>query len=187
MIKLEDVHQCSAKRNDLYLNHSLPFYITNKNTILFSNCSIPVLPSTLDCTTSGPCEKYIKEGLIPCFDRQRCCSYSAGDNPSTLHEIGVSKTSCSSYACIINANLPLGVGSLHEGVEISWRPSLEPVCVSLKDCESWPDSRCLPDETMVAKKRCFCNTNFQWDSSKMNCTRMVSTCYRSNDRSQLQI
>lgn len=55
VIKLEDVHECSAKIKDSYLDPSLPFSFTNNNTILLLNCSMPVVPSTLNCTTSGPC------------------------------------------------------------------------------------------------------------------------------------
>ncbi|MBA0798966.1 hypothetical protein Gohar_009511 [Gossypium harknessii] len=53
-------------------------------------------------------------------------------------------------------------------VEIGWDPPLEPTCSSPTDCKDWPNSTC--NGTSNGKKRCLCNTNFQWDNLSVNCT-----------------
>ena len=53
-------------------------------------------------------------------------------------------------------------------VEISWDPPPEPVCSSATDCKDWPNSSC---RTQDGHRRCFCNDNFKWNSSSLNCTQ----------------
>ncbi|XVF57951.1 hypothetical protein PTKIN_Ptkin07bG0023600 [Pterospermum kingtungense] len=53
-------------------------------------------------------------------------------------------------------------------VQISWKPPLEPTCVSSADCKDWPNSSC--NKTGNVQKRCLCNTKFRWDGSALNCT-----------------
>ena len=54
-------------------------------------------------------------------------------------------------------------------VEISWKPSLEPVCTSSADCKDWKNSTC---RTRMGMRRCFCNENFAWNSSSLNCVQV---------------
>lgn len=73
---------------------------------------------------------------------------------------------CSSDLEIFNS----GVNSSSSRViEIGWEPPSEPACTTLKDCRDWPHSTCIlgKDE----KKKCLCNTNFQWNSTNLNCTQ----------------
>ncbi|XVF57948.1 hypothetical protein PTKIN_Ptkin07bG0023300 [Pterospermum kingtungense] len=76
----------------------------------------------------------------------------------------------------LNQSLPFNVTSWcnHSSlngaveVEISWKPPLEPTCVSSADCKDWPNSSC--NKTGNVQKRCLCNTKFRWDGSALNCT-----------------
>ena len=52
-------------------------------------------------------------------------------------------------------------------IEISWDPPPEPVCTSETDCKDWPNSSCRTQN----RTRCFCNQNFKWNSSSLNCTQ----------------
>ena len=62
---------------------------------------------------------------------------------------------------------------LHE-VEISWDPPLEPVCNSSTDCKEWPNSTCNMRDGM---RRCFCNENFIWNGSILDCTQGEDVLY----------
>ena len=53
-------------------------------------------------------------------------------------------------------------------IEISWDPPPEPMCSSATDCKDWPNSIC---RTQDGQRRCFCNQNFKWNSSSLNCTQ----------------
>lgn len=51
-------------------------------------------------------------------------------------------------------------------IEISWDPPLEQVCTSSADCKDLQNSTCT---TKNETRRCFCNENFEWNSSSLNC------------------
>ena len=53
-------------------------------------------------------------------------------------------------------------------IEISWDPPPEPVCTSETDCKDWPNSSCRMQNRT---RRCFCNQNFKWNRSSLNCTQ----------------
>ncbi|KAF5458398.1 hypothetical protein F2P56_022428, partial [Juglans regia] len=55
------------------------------------------------------------------------------------------------------------------GVQISWKPPMEPTCTSSTDCRDWPNSTC--NATREGKLRCLCHPNFRWDGSNLNCTK----------------
>ncbi|RVW18001.1 G-type lectin S-receptor-like serine/threonine-protein kinase [Vitis vinifera] len=110
-------------------------------------------------------------------------------NPETLtFVIQLKEADCSSRSLIPPLNLPFHltdvckeVGTDNFGsemslknsieVEISWDPPLEPVCTSSADCKDWPNSTC---GTRDGTRRCFCNENFKWNSSSLNCTQGVN-------------
>ncbi|KAL5999604.1 hypothetical protein ACLOJK_037889 [Asimina triloba] len=178
VIKPQGIDLCwagSAQRIDIHLNSSLPFHISNNNTVLLLNCSDAAPDNMLhfDCSSSSPCHRYIREGRAPCFNPEACCSYVAGNSASsTAHYVGVSKSGCSAYTSIINLNSSVDVVHWQEGLEIQWDAPREPVCDSSKDCNDWPNSSCKTDGTGNDMKRCFCNENFQWDDSLMNCSQV---------------
>ncbi|XP_058093645.1 G-type lectin S-receptor-like serine/threonine-protein kinase B120 isoform X2 [Magnolia sinica] len=172
VIQPEGIDLCwanSSKRSDIHLNSSLPFYVTKNNTILLLNCSTSKHLPPLNCSSSSQCRRYIEDGRAPCFDPQRCCSYTVGDFPWKFHTIGVSSTGCSAYASIFNWDDQDLQHKSYEGIEIGWRDPPEPVCYSVNECWAWPNSTCLPDKAEVGRKRCFCNANFRWDGSLMRC------------------
>ncbi|WJZ99594.1 hypothetical protein VitviT2T_018022 [Vitis vinifera] len=110
-------------------------------------------------------------------------------NPETLtFVIQLKEADCSSRSLIPPLNPPFHltdvckeVGTDNFGsemslknsieVEISWDPPLEPVCTSSADCKDWPNSTC---GTRDGTRRCFCNENFKWNSSSLNCTQGVN-------------
>ncbi|KAJ9686797.1 hypothetical protein PVL29_015581 [Vitis rotundifolia] len=53
-------------------------------------------------------------------------------------------------------------------IEISWNPPPEPVCTSATDCKDWPNLSCRMQNRT---RRCFCNQNFKWNTSSLNCTQ----------------
>ncbi|XP_058093650.1 G-type lectin S-receptor-like serine/threonine-protein kinase SRK isoform X7 [Magnolia sinica] len=173
VIQPEGIDLCwanSSKRSDIHLNSSLPFYVTNNNTFLLLNCSTSKHLPSLNCSSSSQCRRYIEGGRAPCFDPQRCCSYTVGDFPWKFHTIGVSSTGCSAYASIFNWDGQDLQDKGSEGIEIGWRDPPEPVCYWVQDCRAWPNSTCLPDKAEVGIKRCFCDANFRWNGSMMSCT-----------------
>ncbi|XP_068650632.1 wall-associated receptor kinase-like 20 [Aristolochia californica] len=157
-----------AKSRDLQLNSTQPFQITRKNTILLLSCSDSPSLSSLRCTSAEVCKRYMSGDDALCFASRSCCSYTAGRLPLTSHSISISGPNCSAYTSFVNANLSQLKDQWVEGVEISWKASLEPVCDSSADCRSWPNSRC--STTPSGQKRCICNANFQWDPFQLMCT-----------------
>eukprot|EP00261_Vitis_vinifera_P037743 XP_019078986.1 PREDICTED: G-type lectin S-receptor-like serine/threonine-protein kinase At4g03230 isoform X2 [Vitis vinifera] len=109
-------------------------------------------------------------------------------NPETLRfVIQLKEADCSSRSLIPPLDPPFRitdackeVGTDHFGsemslknsieVEISWDPPSEPACTSSADCKDWPNSICGTRDGM---SRCFCNENFKWNSSSLNCTQGV--------------
>ncbi|KAJ7948222.1 G-type lectin S-receptor-like serine/threonine-protein kinase [Quillaja saponaria] len=73
---------------------------------------------------------------------------------------------CNSNPDFFSFDAPLRGG---EEVEIIWEPPLEPLCSSSIECTDWPNSSC--NATRDGKKRCLCNTNFQWDRFNLNCSQ----------------
>ncbi|XP_077245927.1 uncharacterized protein LOC143885615 [Tasmannia lanceolata] len=172
VIQLKNKSMCNTTAyKSLQLNSSLPFYVSNRNTVLLLNCSIPQNTSTLNCSSSSPCNRYIQE-VESCFKSKKCCSYVTGglSLSSRSHSVGISNHRCDAYTSIVNVNPLQPLTSLQEGVEIGWEAPPEPVCTSSNDCEAWPESTCLPDASILGKRRCFCDANFKWDSSIANCT-----------------
>ncbi|KAM5580822.1 hypothetical protein ABKV19_010167 [Rosa sericea] len=54
-------------------------------------------------------------------------------------------------------------------LEMGWELPLEPTCGNSETCRDWPHSTCNPGRD--GRKRCLCNTNFQWSAFNMNCAR----------------
>nr|XP_011460144.1 PREDICTED: G-type lectin S-receptor-like serine/threonine-protein kinase At4g03230 isoform X2 [Fragaria vesca subsp. vesca] len=68
-----------------------------------------------------------------------------------------------------NFNSAIDSSSSPSVIEMGWEPPLEPTCTTLKDCRDWPNSTCNP--VSGGKKKCFCNTNFQWNGITLSCTQ----------------
>ncbi|XP_077244231.1 G-type lectin S-receptor-like serine/threonine-protein kinase At4g03230 isoform X2 [Tasmannia lanceolata] len=169
VIQLNDTSFCwkpGFQRNDLHLNDSLPFNLTNSNTVLLLNCSTPPPSPTFNCSSSSVCRKYTEKAT--CFDQRRCCSYAVGGSSTTTHVLGISGYNCIAYTSIVKVNLSQPVSSWQEAVEIEWSPPQEPICNTSEDCEAWPHSNCSLDKT--GRKMCICNQNFRWDPLDINCT-----------------
>ena len=159
--------QTTSLSQNIYLNNSQPFYITNKTTVLLLNCTNPQ-PLPLNCNSSSPCYKYIEDTATSCLDSTKCCSYTSGGFPSTKHSVGVLNTTCSTYTSIVNVNLSPTI-SWEVGLEIGWEPSQEPECKVMDDCALWPNTKCKPDGSVEGRKRCICDVNFQWHPASEQC------------------
>ncbi|XP_068667552.1 G-type lectin S-receptor-like serine/threonine-protein kinase At4g27290 isoform X2 [Aristolochia californica] len=174
VIQPEDMHICwpnGAKSKDVLLNNRLPFYLTNRSSVLLFDCAAPQLSVTLNCT-STLCEKYIYDGPAACINSSMCCSQMAeGLSAPKSYSIGVLHTGCSAYASIVNANLSSPASNWQVGVEIGWEPPLEPVCNSSSDCRAWANSTCLFVGGQRGTKRCICNSNLKWNPLTLNCTK----------------
>ncbi|KAG9452820.1 hypothetical protein H6P81_005724 [Aristolochia fimbriata] len=174
VIQSEDMHTCwptGAKSKDVLLNSSLPFYLTNRSSVLLFSCAAPQLSLPLNCT-SNLCEKYIHEGPAACINSSSCCSQMAGSfSEPKSYSIGVLRTGCGAYTSIVNANLSTPASNWEVGIEIGWEPPLEPVCNSSSDCRAWQNSTCLFDDKQSGIKRCICNANLKWNSLTLSCTK----------------
>ncbi|KAJ8630007.1 hypothetical protein MRB53_023330 [Persea americana] len=159
--------QTTSLSQNIYLNNSQPFYITNKTTVLLLNCTNPQ-PLPLNCNSSSPCYKYIEDTATSCLDSTKCCSYTSGGFPSTKHSVGVLNTTCSTYTSIVNVNLS-PTNSWEVGLEIGWEPSQEPECKVMDDCALWPNTKCKSDGSVEGRKRCICDVNFQWHPASEQC------------------
>ncbi|KAL5583297.1 hypothetical protein UlMin_015739 [Ulmus minor] len=53
-------------------------------------------------------------------------------------------------------------------ISIGWAPPQEPTCTSQANCKEWPHSKCK--NSFGGKKRCRCNTDFEWNGETLNCT-----------------
>ncbi|KAG9451918.1 hypothetical protein H6P81_004822 [Aristolochia fimbriata] len=156
------------KSRDLRLNSTQPFQITRRNTILLLSCSDPPSQSSIGCTSSEVCGRYMSGDNALCFTSRSCCSYVAGRSSLTSHSINIAGPNCSGYTSFVNANLSLLENQWLQGVEVSWKPTPEPLCDSSADCTSWPNSGC--STTRSGQMRCTCNAGFQWDPFQMMCT-----------------
>ncbi|XP_055823173.1 G-type lectin S-receptor-like serine/threonine-protein kinase At4g03230 [Solanum dulcamara] len=51
---------------------------------------------------------------------------------------------------------------------ISWKPPLEPICNTSKDCNDWPNSSC--NITKQGERRCICQTEYKWNGLILSCS-----------------
>ncbi|XP_057831258.2 wall-associated receptor kinase-like 20 isoform X2 [Cryptomeria japonica] len=162
------------KSQGILLNNSLPFNITNSNTILLLNCSTRLLLSPLNCTPASLCHQYVEqvEETKICSSSNLCCTFSAGASPSS-YRIHVWHRGCRAYTSIVNLNPSLPAREWRQGVEIQWASPPEPACQNSQGCG--PNSRCLRDPKLGGK-RCLCNRNFHWEPMSGICTKNLSSC-----------
>lgn len=166
-------NSCTAKdieTQGIWLNESLPFKITNTNTVLNFNCTNYFVSfSAMDCTLRSPCYAYMNSSreLKKCIGLH-CCSYTTGGS-KTAHrvEIADEANGCNAYLSFANVNASLPVTKWPEpGVQIKWKKPGEPTCKLPADCQRLPNSTCLADRALAGlkrTKRCYCNKGFLWD------------------------
>ncbi|GMJ13024.1 hypothetical protein like AT4G03230 [Hibiscus trionum] len=95
----------------------------------------------------------------------------SGDSMGKLLQLPRSSPFSVSSVCLATKN-NFSVDSLGDDewfyeVEIGWKPPLEPICGSSKDCKVWPDTSC--NVAAGGKKRCTCNRSTKWDPSQASC------------------
>lgn len=176
-----DRHSCVSAdfpKGGLFLNNSLPFNISQSNTIMKFNCSSILETKFEFCTSStSVCHTYLtysKKGPDACGNSNAsliCCTYSPFlDKPSTWYRIRVHKEKCSMYQSFVNLDPSLPVSQWPEpGVELQWAPPDEPQCKSQEDCKDLLNSTCLIDPGNVERRRCFCDKGLQWDPINVVC------------------
>lgn len=162
------------KSQGILLNNSLPFNITDSNTILLLNCSTRLLLSPLNCTPASLCHQYVQqvEETRICRSSNLCCTFSAGASPSS-YRIHVWQRGCRAYTSILNLNPALPAREWRQGVEIQWASPAEPACQNSRGCG--PNSQCLRDPKSRGM-RCLCNRNFHWEPTTGICTKDLSPC-----------
>ena len=155
------------------LNSTLPFNITSSNTIVYLNCTVTLLMSPLNCSSSSLCHSYINgtASATVCNAGPLCCTFRAGGS-SNSYQIRVRDVGCSAYSSFVNLNPALPVNRWPEpGLEIQWLSPRETVCASQKDCDS-ATSACGPDPSSgTGIKRCFCINGLVWDPIRGVCTK----------------
>ncbi|KAK0593412.1 hypothetical protein LWI29_036264 [Acer saccharum] len=176
------------------LNSSLPFNVTSGNTIMYMNCSILILGSPLNCSSSSLCHTYINSstrGVARCGDASSsiCCTFRAGGS-TTSYMIRVREAACRAYTSFVNLDSNLAVDRWPDpGLEIQWVSPREPKCVSQADCDG--NSTCGSDPILGGSaRRCFCISGLEWDPVKGVCAEVVtcqnpSGCGGSTDRTAL--
>ncbi|KNA11282.1 hypothetical protein SOVF_136640 [Spinacia oleracea] len=176
MISSQEFYRNSCTRADLrsggiWLNQTLPFSITDSNTILKFNCSkSTVRLSSMDCTSSSPCYKYMNKRCIGLH----CCSYTTGGS-KTAYRVDIAEASCTAYESFVKLNPALPVRKWPQsGIEIQWETPQVPICTLPLDCHGLANSTCLPDRAVAGqKKRCFCNKGFHWDPINGTCQSLT--------------
>jgi hypothetical protein len=106
----------------LHLDESLPFNISERNTVMLFNCSQLLLLSPLNCTSSSLCNQFARETKeAKACKNKLCCTYLQ-DSAMTSHRIRVRKEGCSAYTSVVNINPSLPAKNWNYGVEIQWIP-----------------------------------------------------------------
>ncbi|XP_004503197.1 wall-associated receptor kinase-like 15 [Cicer arietinum] len=166
-ITTDKVHQ------GIQLNNSLPFNITSSNTIVYLNCTLLLLQSPLNCSSSSLCHSYINAtaSVSTCQSGPVCCTFRTGGS-STSYMIRVRDVGCSAYSSFVNLDWALPVDRWSRpGLEIQWQSPRETVCGSQTDCDS-ATSTCREDGfSSNGIRRCFCNGDLLWDPIHGVCTQ----------------
>ncbi|KAL3753759.1 hypothetical protein ACJRO7_001058 [Eucalyptus globulus] len=155
------------RNQGIYLNRSLPFYITSSNTLVLMNCSSDMLSLAADCTVTSICHVYLRDNPLAaasCSTFPLCCSLKTGGSQNE-YRIRVRQDRCTAYQSFVNldTSLPVSKWALFRGLELEWELPQEPLCNSQVDCRNSPNSMCSADLVKAAQKRCFCRYGFRWD------------------------
>ncbi|XP_074317289.1 wall-associated receptor kinase-like 20 [Silene latifolia] len=173
---LKSCRSMDLKSGGIWLNNTLPFNITDNNTVLKLNCSSRYLSVTaLDCSSTNPCNAYIN--VTACVATKctglPCCSLTTGGS-KTAYRIDISgKDDCTAQESFVGLDSSLPISKWPQpGLEIQWEPPREPSCMQMSDCRDIGNATCLPDAARASQKRCFCNSRFQWDPTTGICIRL---------------
>ncbi|XP_068649285.1 wall-associated receptor kinase-like 20 [Aristolochia californica] len=179
-----------AVSEGLWLNQSLPFNVTNSNTVFLFNCSPRLLISPLNCTTTSLCHLYLEtsgrvapqraeqcsSGITP------CCTFLAGGLPSA-YKIRLHNSGCRAFRSILHLDSQKPASQWKEGLEIQWSPAPEPVCRTQSDCSE--ASTCSMNK--LGASRCLCNKGYCWDDSITTCSKITHHTSSPLDRVELKI
>ncbi|KAG9459273.1 hypothetical protein H6P81_003781 [Aristolochia fimbriata] len=175
----------------LWLNQTLPFNVTNSNTVFLFNCSPRLLISPLNCTASSLCHRYLDTSGRVAPERVEqcessggitpCCTFVAGGLPSA-YKIRLHNSGCRAFRSVLHLDPQKPASEWKEGLEIQWSPAGEPGCETQSDCSD-PASTCSSSVNNNNVKqlfegvsgRCLCNRGYYWDDSLTTCTRTSTT------------
>ena len=152
----------------LQLDPSLPFNISQSNTIFYLNCTDRILASPLNCSSVSPCHVYANTTLEgrACGGGKICCTFGAGGS-STSYQLRATTSGCTAYRSFVGldtGSTPATQWETKSGVEIQWASPKEPLCRSQNDCGNGGDSICRVDPAgAAAVSRCFCVSGLRWD------------------------
>ncbi|KAI4354558.1 hypothetical protein L6164_003409 [Bauhinia variegata] len=152
----------------VHLNETLPFNITNSNTVLLFNCTNALhLPAPMNCSENSLCHSYIKDhaDAAACKRVKLCCTFRTGGSyaeyVSRVHNGG-----CAAYQSFVDLDVtvpPPAKKWPEPGVELQWVLPHEPICKGPMDCKELLNSKCLADPASAGQQRCFCDSGFKWD------------------------
>lgn len=177
------------KSEGLSLNQSLPFNITNANTIFLFNCSPRLLVSPLNCTSTSLCHRYLDElarvdpenELVCASGPGPCCTFIAGGLPSS-YKIRLHSSGCRAFRSVIRLDPMKPASQWEEGVEMQWASPLEPICRTQVDCGQ--SSACSASGN---SHRCLCNKGYYWDANLLICSKISGHHSHSTTRVKLVI
>ncbi|KAK9684220.1 hypothetical protein RND81_10G194600 [Saponaria officinalis] len=161
------------KSRGIWLNDSLPFSITDNNTVLKLNCSSRFLNITaVDCSSSNPCSVYFKGNASEATSCAHlpCCSFTTGGSKTAYRLEITEKDDCTAQQSFVHLDPSLPVSKWPQpGLEIQWEPPQEPICNLPSDCRVLANSTCLPVADQ-GPKSCLCSSGLQWDPTNGVCT-----------------
>ncbi|XP_020274976.1 wall-associated receptor kinase-like 20 [Asparagus officinalis] len=172
-IKGTCITQDMPKSEGLWLNQSLPFNITDSNTIFLFNCSPRLLVSPLNCTSASLCHGYLDDKLARVDPQDElgcatgpgpCCTFTAGGLPSS-YKIRLHSSGCRAFRSMLRLDPLKPASQWEEGLEIQWAPPNEPICQTQSDCAQ--ASTCSISGSF---RRCQCNNGYYWDPALANCS-----------------
>ncbi|CAI9097875.1 OLC1v1034388C1 [Oldenlandia corymbosa var. corymbosa] len=167
------ITQDMQKSEGLWLNQTLPFNITNSNTIFLFDCSPRLFVSPLNCTPASLCHRYLdssghvdKVRAPKCASALNpCCTFVAGGTPSA-YKIRLHASGCQAFRSVLHLDAEKPASLWEEGLELQWAPPPEPPCKVQNDCAT--HSTCSP-AGKPGISRCFCNKSYYWDHTSGSC------------------
>nr|GEX45850.1 wall-associated receptor kinase-like 20 [Tanacetum cinerariifolium] len=154
--------------NGIQLNASLPFTITDSNTVMYYNCS-ELISVALDCSSTSPCVTYQNtvENYYACIKTPRCCSYTRGSY-TNYYFVSTTEDRCRAYTSFVNLDESLSINKYPDpGVELMWALPGEPRCTTQAQCDSTSTCKDVQD----GKRRCICKSKLRWDAVTGQCIK----------------
>ncbi|EEF49928.1 hypothetical protein RCOM_1434200 [Ricinus communis] len=106
----------------LMLDENLPFNISTHNTVMLFNCSMDILKSPLNCSSTSFCRQFEEgdEGGNGC--KGTLCCHFLKDSAMTSHRIRVRVGGCTAYTSVVDLKPAEPIDAWKYGIELQWLP-----------------------------------------------------------------